>query len=101
MNQEISKMDPIAVSPLIRDYIEKKDYPLAFLIYMNKEKDFDRDDKIDALNMFAVILDTMLGSNMNTLSNLAAIFNNEPPFKEEYEKVCKHIQDRLLLTQGC
>jgi len=98
---DLADLDPIAVLPLIKDALEKREYQPAVFMYVSKMKEYDEEDRIEALNLFAVKLETMLGSNMHTLSDLATVFSQEAGFKEEYQKVCEKIQDRLSLTQGC
>lgn len=92
-NLEIDELNGlIQISELIDTNINS-----AFNTYaqfFGKPVHFKSTNKITALNLFTEKLKKYMDSNnIDVLSNYATIYALEPGFKDEYNKVSKHIEE--------
>lgn len=79
---------PAAVSP------HPHQPPPSFQEFFSLDRDFP--DRILHIERFRDTIDT--ASDLMTLSNLAAVFANEPLYTSEYQRVCYRI--RQMLSRG-
>lgn len=87
-------IDDISYLPLVQEHIDNGNIIAATRIFSGKL--YESDFKLDALNLFVVkVKDSIRDEKLSDLSELAAIFAGEPPFKDEYEQICRAI-DRIL-----